>query len=401
MDAVNLGSHRPNRVKAFLLTTGLFILTSLPMVSYSNERDQRVASANSTPQSNDPRIQIAILLDTSNSMDGLIDQTRNQLWTMVNEFSKAKRNGRIPILEVAIYEYGNDSLAAQTGHIRKVTHLTRELDRVSEALYSLTTNGGSEFCGYVIDAAVKELQWSQASQDIRAIFIAGNEPFNQGSVPYEKAIALAKSKDIVVHTIFAGDNDEGRQSGWQQGALLAGGNYMSIDSNQKIAHIVAPQDAKIAELNHQLNQTYLPYGAEGEKAIKRQEEQDRKSTEVSIGLMAQRAKSKASAAYQNSNWDLVDAVADGAVKIEELDEKALPKPMTTMNTEEKNTFIKAKQVERKKIQEEITDLTKARDSFVAAEKSKAAKEQSNTINDALSSAVREQGKKKKFVFHTN
>ena len=58
-------------------------------------------------------------------------------------------------------------------------------------------------------------------------------------------------------------------------------------------------------------------------------------------------------------------------------------------------------ISSKKIQEEITDLTKARDSFVAAEKSKAAKEQSNTINDALSSAVREQGKRKEFVFRTN
>ena len=32
----------------------------------------------------DPTIQIAILLDSSNSMDGLIDQTRSQLWNVVN-----------------------------------------------------------------------------------------------------------------------------------------------------------------------------------------------------------------------------------------------------------------------------------------------------------------------------
>jgi len=53
-----------------------------------------------------PKIQLAILLDTSSSMDGLIDQARNQIWQVVNEFSTAKQNGLTPILEVALFEYG-------------------------------------------------------------------------------------------------------------------------------------------------------------------------------------------------------------------------------------------------------------------------------------------------------
>ena len=38
-------------------------------------------------------MQIALLLDTSGSMDGLIDQARTQLWKIVNELALAKRNG--------------------------------------------------------------------------------------------------------------------------------------------------------------------------------------------------------------------------------------------------------------------------------------------------------------------
>src|SRR5438045_3476712 len=34
-----------------------------------------------------PKIQMAVLLDTSNSMDGLIGQARTQLWKIVNEFA--------------------------------------------------------------------------------------------------------------------------------------------------------------------------------------------------------------------------------------------------------------------------------------------------------------------------
>jgi len=42
----------------------------------------------------DALIQMAILLDTSNSMDGLIDQAKSQLWKIVNELALSKKNGK-------------------------------------------------------------------------------------------------------------------------------------------------------------------------------------------------------------------------------------------------------------------------------------------------------------------
>ena len=56
------------------------------------------------------KIQLAILLDTSNSMDGLIGQAKSQLWKVVNELARSKRHGVHPSLEVALFEYGNDGL---------------------------------------------------------------------------------------------------------------------------------------------------------------------------------------------------------------------------------------------------------------------------------------------------
>jgi hypothetical protein len=347
---------------------------------------------------NPPRIQLAILLDTSSSMDGLIDQTRNQLWQVVNEFAKAKKNGVSPVLEVAVYEYGNDSLPAQNGHIRQVTGLTRELDKVSEALFALTTNGGNEHCGQAIDTALKGLQWSRSQGDIKVIFIAGNEPFNQGPVPYHEAINAAKKKGVTVNTIHAGSYEEGTQGGWKEGAVLAGGNYMSIDHNYQVAHIVAPQDQKIAELNSKLNQTYIPYGTQGAAAAERQSEQDAKNSGVSLGLLAQRVKSKVSALYDNSGWDLVDALESGTVKLDEVKPEALPAPMQSMDKKEQEKFVAEKAGERKKIQEEITALTKARDDYVGAEQAKIAKPAAPTVSEALTAAVQAEGKKKEFDF---
>src|SRR3954451_10517967 len=86
-----------------------------------------------------PFVQIALLLDTSNSMDGLIKQAQTQLWKIVNETARCKRDGSEPRVQVALYEYGNSRLPVTEGYIRRVLPLTDDLDCVSEKLFALTT----------------------------------------------------------------------------------------------------------------------------------------------------------------------------------------------------------------------------------------------------------------------
>jgi hypothetical protein len=346
-----------------------------------------------------PKIQLAILLDTSSSMDGLIDQTRNQLWKMVDEFTHVKKEGVPAILEVAVYEYGNRALSANNGYVRKVTGLTTDLDRVSEALFSLVTNGGQEYCGYSIKTATENLQWSRSDQDIKAIFIAGNEPFTQGPVIYKSAIGTARAAGITVNTIHAGSYQEGEQTGWREGAVLAGGDYMNIDHNYKIAHVSAPQDQRIIELNNQLNQTYVPYGTQGKAGKDRQMAQDANSHQISPALLAKRAKPKASGYYSNSQWDLVDAVEEEKVALETLDQSLLPSEMSSMDQQQQKAYISKQAKERSRIKAEISDLSKARERYVAKQQT-AANQNTNTMDDALINAIRKQGKRKNFQFQS-
>ena len=95
-----------------------------------------VTIADETKKDEDPKVQIALLLDTSNSMDGLINQAKSQLWEIVNDFAKAKQNGKTPNLEVALYHYGNASLQQKTDYIEQLTPFTDNLDLVSEKLFS-------------------------------------------------------------------------------------------------------------------------------------------------------------------------------------------------------------------------------------------------------------------------
>ena len=345
-----------------------------------------------------PKIQLAILLDTSNSMDGLIDQARQQLWQAVNEFSRAKRDGVTPVLEVAVYEYGNNGIDARHGHVRQVVGLTRELDRVSEALFSLTTNGGDEYCGHVIAKAASHLQWSTSPSDVKAIFIAGNEPFTQGPTPFTEAIPGARERGIVVNTIHAGDYQTGLNEGWQQGALLAGGNYMSIDHNQTVVHVEAPQDEQIARLNAQLNETYIPYGTDGAAGAARQHEQDSNSSGVSPSLLAERAKSKAMVFYNNANWDLVDAVESGEADLDVIEPEALPVEMQSMAPEALKDFVDGKAKERAELKAEIVELGRQRDAYVAGQRTAQAEEGADTLNEALTESVRKHAVSRDFVF---
>lgn len=344
-----------------------------------------------------PKIQLAILLDTSSSMNGLLDQARNQLWQVVNEFSESTQNGVKPLLEVAVYEYGNSGLARANGFTRQLTGLTQELDSVSEALFSLTTNGGDEYCGYVIESAVSGLNWSSRDGDIKAVFIAGNEPFTQGPVSFQTAMINAQQKGIRVNTIHAGDYQQGASNGWQQAALLAGGDYMSIDHNIKVAHIVAPQDKKIAELNARLNQTYIPYGKQGQNKADRQQSQDAQSAGISAGLMAKRAKAKISQMYRNSSWDLVDAMEEGSVELESMEQAALPAAMQDMDLSERKDYVAGKLQARAEIKQEIHKLSEKRGAYVEQQEA-LLPAAAPGVSSALSQSIRHQGEAKNYVF---
>ena len=341
-----------------------------------------------------PKIQVAILLDTSNSMDGLINQTREQLWRIVNTFATAKREGKRPRLEIALYQYGNQGLSSETGYIQQMVPLTTDLDKVSEALFKLKTNGGDEYCGEVIHKAVGQLAWSQEKGALKLIYIAGNEPFTQGRFNYKEAVKEAISHGVVVNTIHAGSERDGIDGKWKEAAMLADGNFITIDQNRAVARVDTPMDAEILRLNEALNNTYVGYGRHGTEAKARQVAQDKNAVGMSASSLATRAASKSSAFYDNSGWDIVDAKKKGEVVAED----ALPAELKKLSKEEREKFIDGKAKERVEVQAKIAKLTQERDQYVQAELKKQAEAGSKTMDDALIESARRQAQKQAFSF---
>ncbi len=329
------------------------------------------------------KIQVALLLDTSNSMDGLIDQAKSRLWNIVNTLTTLKYKGGEPTIEIALYEYGNNALSEQSGYIRQLTPLTTDLDLISEMLFALKTWGGSEYCGAVIGDAVGKLDWGNQPSDMKLVYIAGNEEFNQGEIDYKTSVANALDKDIFVNTIYCGDYQMGIRELWKDGADRGKGKYFNINSDEKVRHIATPYDDRISQCNERLNATYIAYGSKAESKKMNQAAQDKNAAAVSSSNYAERVVSKSKAVYKNDSWDLVDKTKTDSKALTKVKKEELPAELQGKSEAELKVIVDQKSKERTTIQKEIADLAQKREQYIEDE----LKKQGNNVQDDLGNAI--------------
>jgi len=347
-----------------------------------------------------PLVQIAILLDTSNSMDGLINQARTQIWSIVNEFVSAEQKGKNPEIQVALYEYGNSGLSAADGYIRRITPFTTSLDSVSEMLFALKTNGGEEYCGWAVKDAVDELAWSSYADVYKAIFISGNEPFTQGPVSFLESMQKASAKGIFVNTIYCGDRQRGIAEQWKAAAEAAGGDYSNIDQQLQVKYVAAPQDDEIAALSAKLNRTQVPMGTKGIYAQNSMRKAEQRTALAAPGAAAAMSSYRASdqASKSEAEWDAVAAVASGQRKASDINKEELPDNLKNLSDSDRRQKLESMANERKAIQKKIAELNISRQKYLAEQERAASKKGPKTLEQAILETVRKQGSAKGIKF---
>jgi len=356
-------------------------------VQFESVHRQTTEPENPSGGKNDTKIQVALLLDTSNSMDGLINQAKSRLWNIVNTLTTLRFKGEEPEIQIALYEYGNDRLRAADGYIRLVAPLTTDLDLISEKLFALSTDGGLEYCGAVIQKATNELKWSANERDIHLVYIAGNEPFTQGKISYKEAISEALGKNITVNTIHCGERSEGVRGLWKDGADRGKGEFFNIDHNVRVRYIITPYDDRIDDCNIRLNNTYIGYGKLGESRKVNQAAQDINAASISSANKTERIVSKSGSAYKNTSWDLVDLVTENEDALRTIKQADLPKELQGKSETELKAFINQKQTERTAVQKEIESLSKQRQAYIDAEMQKSSDETGDDLGKAINRSV--------------
>lgn len=340
----------------------------------------------SQTQENQPKIQIAVALDSSSSMDGLIEQTRVAIWDIVNTFSETKIDGKTARLELALIEYGNDSISRSDEYVRVLTSFGESLDVFSDKLFEVSTYGGEEYPGVVIERALNELNWSSNKKDYKAIVIAGNEDFNHGPVDPLKAIAVAKDRGVHVNTIFCGAEVFGKTYGWTEAAAKGAGTYLAINHNNVRRQITTRYDDELLRLGERLNNTYIGYGAKGGSGMQMQVKQDRAAHALGKGTVVDRMVSKSKSSYNNASWDLVDAAKSGVI-VEELPLEDLPADFQGLPKKELKKAVKNKEKERRSIKQKIKELESKRKKVMTE---KTEEDSVKSFDSALEKSVKSQ-----------
>lgn len=343
-------------------------------------------------------VDLVICLDTSNSMDGLIDSAKQKLWAIVNELATAKPR---PNLRVALYHYGNDGLKSETGWVEQLCPLTDNLDEVNEKLFKLKTRGGTEFVARVIRAATNDLKWSEQKNALKLMVVAGNEPATQDEAKYklQEVCKASVSKGIIINTIFCGSEAEGKNSGWSDAAQWADGQFAAIDQDTGTVVVATPYDKKLLELNEKLNKTYVAYGGKkGQASRAKQAEVDQLNVQVGAPAAAERVAAKSSVLYRNAGWDVVDAVQENKLDLKTAKPETLPVEMQKMTPKEREEYVKKLTADRVAVQKEIQELSVKRDAYQKAEMEKQGLDESKSFDANLRKAIRAQGEKQGMTF---
>ena len=281
-------------------------------------------------------VDLAICLDTSGSMEGLINAARQNIWAIVNDLALAEPT---PKLRIALLTFGNDGHSPQDGWVAVQTPLTDDLDLVSQKLFALTTNGGEEYVGRVLQKSLQALDWTPSNDALKLIVVAGNEAANQDpDVDFRAVCRDAISRDIMVNSIYCGNPGDQLAPVWREVAMLADGKFAAIDKDNGTVVIETPFDEQLAALSASLNETYLPFGAQGGRGAWNQLQQDENAGKLNKAAAAQRAATKSSSNY-HCGWDLVDACKAGDVDLAAVKPEELPEVMRDMAPEERVAHV--------------------------------------------------------------
>lgn len=331
-------------------------------------------------------LEMVFVLDTTGSMGGLLEGAKQRIWGIINEVMQKQSHPRVRVGLVAYRDKGD-------AYVTKVLPLTDDLDKVYTTLMDYEAAGGGdtpEDVRRALAQGVKNADWSQSRQGVaQIIFLVGDAPpqnyLNEPDVL--KTASEAVKKDMIINTIQCGSADDTRRI-WQQIAQYGAGKYFAIAQDGGVQTINTPYDEKLAELGSKIGQTYVAYGVDKDINAEMQVNTEAKmSNSNSSSMKADRTLNKAinDSAY---NGDLLQDIENGRIKPESVKAEDLPEDLRKMPEGERKAEIEKRIAERKKIREEILNLSKQRNAFISAERKKAGKQ--NGFDAAVAEALSEQ-----------
>jgi hypothetical protein len=355
--------------------------TSKPTKSANYQNSQNSVSKS-------PVVEVVFVLDTTGSMTGLLNGAKQKIWSMANTLLQLQPKPSIKIGLVGYRDIGDE-------YVTKVHGLSGNMDKVYENLMAFQAGGGGDTPEHVnkaLDDALHQIKWTSGRNILRFIFLVGDAPPHtnyQDGYSYKKVCSEARQRDIIIDTIRCGNAADTEQY-WREIAGLGGGQYASINQSGGMVAVTTPMDTELSALNAEMGKTLVPYGSKSDRisAVTYQ----RKSEAMSPSLGAERAKFVAGSG-RVADKDLIDAMKNKEVKLENMPLAELPEEMQSMDKGKREEYLKGQAKKRDDLNKKIAEVSKKRDKYIH-EKMGA---QKGSFDNQVLSFIKEQAKGKGFT----
>jgi Mg-chelatase subunit ChlD len=354
-----------------LTTRGIGILSIILSGSAMLSSWQPLFAKAAPPSQPKPRIEVCFVLDTTGSMGGLIEGAKQKIWSIANEMISAQPTPELKLGLIGYRDRGDE-------YVVKSFSLTDDIDAIYGRLREFQAGGGGDAPESVNEAlaeAIHKMPWSGDNKVLKIIFLVGDAPPHMdypNGPKYPDLCREAAKKDLIINTIQCGEMAETKPI-WQEIAKLSEGSYVGISQSGNVAVISTPMDKELSRLNERIGTTLIPYGDSKLQAEVHAKYAVAKSAPVAAMADRLSYNSKTGKAVQGRG-ELVDALNDKTLKIEEIDQKQLPTELQKLDPSELQKRIAKTRDERADLQKQIVEVSKKREAYIQSENKRLAAE---------------------------
>jgi Mg-chelatase subunit ChlD len=365
-----------------------FIMISVVAIAQEAEKVE-TNPGKQKPITEENRIDLVFVLDSTGSMGGLIEGAKAKIWSIANSMITLPSKPKIRIGLLTYRDRGDE-------YVTKLFDLTEDIDKTFANLTSFRANGGGdrpESVNQALDEAVNKMSWDKTNPKVyKVIFLVGDCPPHmnyQDDVKYPVTCSKAAENGIMINTIQCG-TDSSCEPIWRDIAQKSDGEYIRISQTGDVQVIQTPFDAELAKLTDEINTTVLAYGSKKEKIIVASKMAFSKNADISV--QAQRAefnKNSGGLAIQGAG-DLIADIDNSKVKLDSITKDELPDELKDKSKEEQEKYLAELSQKRKEVNEKIADLTKKRMEWLNEEKKKNSNKTDKSFDGQLQKIVEKQ-----------
>ncbi|HKI35589.1 MAG TPA: VWA domain-containing protein [Gemmataceae bacterium] len=340
-----------------------------------------------------PKVEVVFCLDTTGSMGGLIEGAKTKIWAIANQIAAGKPTPDLKVGLVAYKDKGDD-------YVTKVIPLTDDLDTIHAELKKFKAQGGGdlpESVNQALDDSVNKIAWSKDKGVLKIIFLVGDAPPHmdyKDDVKYPETCKKAVERDIIINTVQCG-NDADCRKYWQDICKKAEGTYVQIAQEGGIVAIATPFDKDLGEINAELARSTVTYGdaklrRAGEE--KKAEAEKLSAAPATAPAAADRA-GKIAKDGKVAAYDLIDAIKEKKVKLEDLKDEDLPDDLRKMKPQERKAHLDKLEKKRDELTKKAGELDKKRGEFIDKKLKEDKKGGKDGFDNQVVEMLRKQAKK--------